>query len=102
MRTRTSFFHARFSTELEPPTGSTRLSDRDRLRGNLALLETATTLIATHVVTDLVLMLLRVRARSPRDQLVQSATTYLDEHCASAGLSFSAVCSMVMLEPSSR
>ncbi|MGW7680206.1 helix-turn-helix domain-containing protein [Kribbella sp. NPDC054772] len=100
MRTRSSFFHARFTTELEPPPGGTRLPDRDRLRGNLALLETATTPIATHVVTDLVLMLLRARARSPRDQLVQSATAYLDEHCTSVDLSLGALAAELGISPS--
>ncbi|WP_328997385.1 AraC family transcriptional regulator [Kribbella sp. NBC_00709] len=97
MRTRTSFFHARFTTSLEPRPGCTRLRDLDRLRGNLALLENANTAIATHVVTDLVLMLRR--ARSPQDRLVHSAMTYLLEHYASPELSLSELASALGISP---
>lgn len=98
MRTRTSFFHARFTTELVPPTGCTRVRDLDRLRGNLALLETANAAMATHVVTDLVLML--GRARSPQDGLVHSAMTYLNEHYASPDVSLSELAAVLGISPS--
>jgi AraC family transcriptional regulator len=98
MRTPTSFFHARFTTELEPPTGRTRVRDLDRLRGNLKLLEDATTAIATHVVTDLVLML--NRTGSPRDPLVHSALTYLNEHYAEPEVSLTELAAALGISPS--
>ncbi|WP_432889154.1 helix-turn-helix domain-containing protein [Kribbella sp. CA-245084] len=98
MRTRTSFFHARFTTELGPPTGRTRVRDLDRLRGNLTLLENATTPIATHVVTDLVLML--SRTGSPEDPVVRSALTYLNEHYASPGMSLTELAAVLGISPS--
>src|SRR5512138_1288806 len=39
MRLPTSFFFARFRTALRPPIGRSRLCDSDRLRADLALLE---------------------------------------------------------------
>ncbi|WP_157997086.1 AraC family transcriptional regulator [Kribbella rubisoli] len=100
MRTRTSFFHARFTTELEPPSGRTRVRDLDRLRGNLKLLEDAATAIATHVVTDLVLMLMLNRAGSPRDPLVHSALTYLNEHYAEPEVSLTELAAALGISPS--
>jgi AraC family transcriptional regulator len=100
MRTPTAFFHARFTTELEPPAGCTRVRDVDRLRGNLAMVETANANVVTHVVTDLVLMLLRTRAHSPQDQLVRSASAYLDEHYASADLSLAELAAAHGISPS--
>jgi AraC-like DNA-binding protein len=98
MRTRTSFFHARFTTELEPPTGCTRFRDLNRLRGNLTLLENANSAIATHVVTDLVLMLRRTR--SPQDPLVHSALTYLNDHYASPDVSLTDLAAVLGISPS--
>lgn len=98
MRTRTSFFHARFTTELDPPPGCSRVRDLDRLRGNLKLLENADSAIATHVVTDLVLMLRRTRA--PQDPLVHSALTYLNEHYASPDLSLTELAAVLGISPS--
>ncbi|MFI5695822.1 helix-turn-helix domain-containing protein [Kribbella sp. NPDC051586] len=98
MRTRTSFFHARFTTELEPPPGRTRVRDLDRLRGNLALLGNSDTAIATHVVTDLVLMLRRTRL--PQDPLVHSAMTYLQEHYASPDVSLTELAASLGISPS--
>jgi AraC-like DNA-binding protein len=90
MRTPTAFFHARFSTDLEPPTARTRLRDLDRLRSDFALLETAqshTDLVAAHVVTDLILMMLRSRRDAPEDQLVRKATTFLLDNFTAPDLS---------------
>jgi len=90
MRTPTAFFHARFSTDLEPPTGRTRLRDLDRVRSDFALLETAqshTDLVAVHVVTDLILMMLRSRRDAPEDQLVRKATTFLLDNFTAPDLS---------------
>ncbi|MFD3400510.1 helix-turn-helix domain-containing protein [Kribbella sp. NPDC058693] len=98
MRTRTSFFHARFTTELDPPPGGTRVRDLDRLRGNLALLERADTAIARHVVTDLVLML--HRAQASQDELVHSAMTYLNEYYASPDVSLNELAAELGLSPS--
>jgi AraC-like DNA-binding protein len=98
MRIRTSFFHARFTTELELPTGRTRVRDLDRLRGNLTLLENATMAIATHVVTDLVLML--SRTATPQDPLVYSALTYLNEHYAAPNLSLTELAAVLGISPS--
>jgi len=98
MRSRTSFFHARFTTELDPPTGRTRVRDLDRLRGNLTLLENATTAIATHVVTDLVLML--SRTSPPKDPVVDSALTYLNEHYVSPDVSLTELAAALGISPS--
>jgi AraC family transcriptional regulator len=98
MRMRTSFFHARFTTELEPPTGRSRVRDLDRLRGNLTLLENANSAIAAHVVTDLILMLRRTR--SPQDPLVHSALTYLNDHYASPDLSLTDLAAVLGISPS--
>ena len=98
MRTRTAFFHARFTTEVQLPTGGTRVRDVGRLRGNLALLETADPAIATHVVTDLVLMLRR--PQTSKDRLVDSATTYLNEHYTSADLSLAELAALLGLSAS--
>lgn len=97
MRTPTAFFHARFTTELEPPTGSTRVRDVDRLRGNLAMLDSST---AEHVVADLVLMLLRDRTESPADHVVRSATSYLLENYAEPDISLAGVAALVGISPS--
>jgi AraC-like DNA-binding protein len=97
MRTPTAFFHARFTTELEPPTGCTRVRDIDRLRGNLAMLDSST---AAHVVADLVLMLLRDRTESPMDQVVRSATSYLLENYAEPDVSLGGMAAMLGISPS--
>jgi len=89
MRTPTSFFHARFDTDLEPPIGHSRVPDPDRLRADLRLLETAgahADLVAAHVVTDIILMALRHR-EVPEDELVRQATAYILDHFASPDLS---------------
>lgn len=90
MQTPTSFFHARFSTELEPPIGHTRLLDVDRLRADLVMLETTEahpSLVVAHVVTDLILMMLRARRDAPGDELVRRATAFILNHFTSPDLS---------------
>ena len=90
MRTPTAFFHARFATDLEPPTGRTRIRDLDRLRSDLALLENAqghTDFVTGHVVTDLILMMLRSRSEAPEDQLVRRATSFILDNFTSPDLS---------------
>jgi AraC-like DNA-binding protein len=90
MRTPAAFFHARFDTELEPPIGRTRLPDLDRLRTNLAMLESTdsrTDLIATHVVTDLVLMALRAPRGEPTDELMDQAVAVILDNFTSPDLS---------------
>ncbi|MER6524215.1 helix-turn-helix transcriptional regulator [Streptomyces sp. NPDC001508] len=89
MQAPTSFFHARFSTDLEPPIGRSRVEDHDRLRTDFAMLEAAqrhADMVAAHVVADIVLMLCRQRD-APEDELVRQATAYLRTHFASADLS---------------
>ncbi|WP_166678479.1 helix-turn-helix domain-containing protein [Kribbella voronezhensis] len=98
----TSFFHARFSTELEPPAGCTRLPDLERLRADLAMLDTAeghADVVAAHVVTDLVLMTLRAHRDAPGDELVRRATTYLLEHFASPDLSLADLAAALGISP---
>lgn len=87
MQRPTAFFHARFRTVLEPPVGRTRLLDLDRLRADLTMLDDHTELIATHVVTDLVLMASRAQRAAPGDELVLQATAYLHDHFDSPDLS---------------
>jgi AraC-like DNA-binding protein len=98
----TSFFHARFSTELEPPAGCTRVPDLDRLRADLRMLETAedhAEVVAAHVVTDLVLMMLRARRDVPGDELVRRATTYLLDHFTSPDLSLGDLAAALGVSP---
>ncbi|WP_427892842.1 helix-turn-helix domain-containing protein [Kribbella sp. GL6] len=98
MQRPTAFFHARFSTELEPPTGLTRLLDLDRLRADLAMLDdNHAELIATHVVTDLVL--LASRSHRPGDKLVLEATAYLHDHFASPDLSLADLADQLGISP---
>ncbi|WP_350275679.1 AraC family transcriptional regulator [Kribbella sp. HUAS MG21] len=90
MRSPVSFFHARFSTELQPPAGRSRLPDLDRLRVNLSMLEATdanSDLVAAHVVTDIVLMTLRAQHDAPEDELVQRATAYIHDHFTAVDLS---------------
>lgn len=90
MRTPTAFFHARFTTDLEPPIGCTHIRDLARLRSDLALLENAeshTDLVVAHVVTDLIMMMLRSRREAPEDQLVRRATTFVLDNFTSPDLS---------------
>ncbi|MEU0095986.1 AraC family transcriptional regulator [Kribbella sp. NPDC006257] len=97
-----SFFHARFSTELEPPAGCTRLPDVGRLRADLAMLDCAeghADLVAAHVVTDLILMMLRAHRDAPGDELVRRATAYLLEHFASPDLSLADLAAGLGISP---
>lgn len=87
MQRPTAFFHARFSTEVEPPIGRTRLLDLDRLRADLAMLDEHAEPIATHVVADLVLMATRAHRAAPHDELVLQATACLHDRCGSPDLS---------------
>ncbi|MFD7155620.1 helix-turn-helix domain-containing protein [Kribbella sp. NPDC059898] len=94
----TAVFHARFSTKLEPPVGRTRLLDLDRLRADLAMLdEDHPSLVATHVVTDLVL--LASRAHRPGDKLVLEATAYLHDHFTSPDLSLGDLADQLGISP---
>ncbi|HWD78351.1 MAG TPA: AraC family transcriptional regulator [Kribbella sp.] len=100
MRTPTAFFHARFTTTLEPPIGRTRLQDLDRLRTDLTMLEDGPTdLIATHVVTDLVLMTLRAHRAAPTDELVHQATTYLHTHYTAPDLALGELADRLGISP---
>ncbi len=86
----TSFFHARFGTELEPPVGRRRVPDLDRLRTDLAMLEAAdghADLVAAHVVADLILMMRRADRDLPGDELVRRATAHILSHFTSPDLS---------------
>ena len=101
----TSIFHARFDTDLEPPVGRTRVPDLDRLRADLDLLESAgapadhADLVAAHVVTDLILMMLRARRDGLDDELVGRATTYLLDHFTSPDLSLTELAAVLEISP---
>jgi len=98
----TSFFHARFETDLEPPAGRTRVPDLDRLRADLAMLEQADApaeVVAAHVVTDLVLMTRRARRDGLDDELVGRATTYLLDHFTSPDLSLADLAAILEISP---
>lgn len=98
----TSFFHARFDAELEPPTGLTRVPDLDRLRADLGMLNAADAqadLVAAHVVTDLILMMLRARRDGPSDELVSRANIYILDHFASPDLSFTDLATILGISP---
>ena len=100
MQSPAAIFHARFSTSLQPPVGRTRLHDLDRLRADLTMLEDDfTDLIATHVVTDLVLMALRAHRGEPGDKLVQEATTYLHSHFTAPDLSLGDLADLLGISP---
>jgi AraC-like DNA-binding protein len=102
MRTPVSFFHARFSTELEPPIGRSRLQDLDRLRTNLTMLEATAghaDLVAAHVVTDLVLMTLRAHRDGPDDEVVRRATAYLHDHFTAPDLSLGDLAVVLGISP---
>ncbi|NUT02358.1 MAG: helix-turn-helix transcriptional regulator [Hamadaea sp.] len=97
----TSFFHARFRTQLEPPIGRTRVLDLDRLRADLAMLEAARAhadLIATHVVADLILMTLN-RPEAAEDDLVRQATAYILGHFERPDLSLNRLASELGISP---
>lgn len=101
MQTPTSFFHARFSTHLEPPIGRSRVQDLDRLQADLTMLETAreyADVVAAHVVTDIVLMMLHQRDADD-DELVRKATAYIQTHFASPGLSLAHLAFALGLSP---
>ncbi|MGW3957139.1 helix-turn-helix transcriptional regulator [Streptomyces sp. NPDC004752] len=101
MQTPTSFFHARFSTDLEPPIGRSRVQDLDRLHTDLMMLETAqkhADVVAAHVVTDIILMMLRQRS-SPEDGLMRQATAYILTHFASPELSLGHLASALEISP---
>ncbi|MEO3741927.1 helix-turn-helix transcriptional regulator [Plantactinospora sp. B5E13] len=102
MRTPTSFFHARFSTEVAPPIGRTRVLDVDRFRADLAMLEAAEAhpgLVAAHVVTDLILMMLRARRDAPGDELVRRATVLILDHFTSPDLSLGDLAAALGISP---
>jgi AraC-like DNA-binding protein len=99
MQTPTSFFHARFSTGLELPAGCTRVQELDRLRADLALLETADDMVATHLVTDIVLLTVRARRDRPGDELIDRTTSYLLEHFASPELSLGELAGVLGISP---
>ncbi|MGW6195605.1 helix-turn-helix domain-containing protein [Kribbella sp. NPDC055110] len=102
MRTPVSFFHARFSTDLEPPAGCRRVQDLDRLRADLTMLEATdghADLVAAHVVTDLVLMTLRAHHDAPGDDLVERATAYVHEHFTAPDLSLGALATALGISP---
>ncbi|MEO3779814.1 AraC family transcriptional regulator [Micromonospora sp. B11E3] len=102
MQTPTSFFHARFSTELEPPIGRTRVPDVDRFRADLAMLEAAEAhpdLLAAHVVTDLILMMLRAHRGAPGDELVRQATALILDHFTSPDLSLGELAAALGISP---
>lgn len=101
MLTPTSFFHARFRTELEPPSGLTRVRDLDRLRVDLRMLEAARAhadLVAAHVVADLVLMVLG-QSEAPEDDLVRQATAYLLDQFARPDLSLNRLAAELGISP---
>ncbi|MEV4353688.1 helix-turn-helix transcriptional regulator [Nonomuraea sp. NPDC049625] len=101
MKTPTSFFFARFLTALEPPIGCSRLRDVDRLRADLALLESTQSasgeghqrldaeMVAAHVVDDVLITLLWERTRGDvrEDVLVRKATACILECFTSPDLS---------------
>jgi AraC-like DNA-binding protein len=98
----TSFFHARFDTALNPPIGRTRVPDLDRLRADLGLVETAeahASLVARHVVTDLLLMMVRARRDAPCDELIGRATTYILDHFDSPDLSLGDLAAILEISP---
>ncbi|MBP2352563.1 transcriptional regulator GlxA family with amidase domain [Kribbella aluminosa] len=99
MQLPTAFLHARFSTELAPPAGRTRLHDLDRLRADLEMLDDHTEVIATHIVTDLVLMALRAHREVPGDELVRQATAYLHDHFTSPDLSLGDLADLLGISP---
>jgi AraC-like DNA-binding protein len=103
MQTPTSFFHARFSTELELPAGCTRVQELDRLRADLALLETADDVVAAHLVTDIVLLTVRAHVDRPVDrpvdELIDRATSYLLEHFTSPELSLGELAGVLGISP---
>jgi AraC-like DNA-binding protein len=102
MQTPVSFFHARFSTELEPPVGCRRVRDLDRLRADLSMLEATdghADLVAAHVVTDLVLMTLRAHHDAPADEVVERATAYIHDHFAVPDLSLGGLATVLGISP---
>lgn len=100
MQSPAAIFHARFTTSLRPPAGRTRLHDLDRLRADLAILEDDfTDLIATHVVTDLILMALRSHRDEPGDTVVQEATTYLHANFTAPDLSLGELAGRLGISP---
>ncbi|MEV6966996.1 helix-turn-helix transcriptional regulator [Hamadaea sp. NPDC051192] len=97
----TSFFHARFRTELEPPIGRTHVQDFDRLRADLRMLEAAQAhadLVAAHVVADLILMTLG-RREADEDDLVRQATAYILDHFARPDLSLTRLAAALGISP---
>ncbi|TCC26928.1 AraC family transcriptional regulator [Kribbella speibonae] len=102
MRSPMSFFHARFSTELDPPTGCRRVRDLDRLRADLKMLEATDAhpdLVAAHVVTDLVLMTLRAHHDAPGDELVERATAAIHDHFTAPDLSLGGLANALGISP---
>lgn len=102
MQTPMSFFHARFSTDLEPPAGCRRVRDPDRLRADLKMLEATdghADLVAAHVVTDLVLMTLHAYRDAPGDDLVERATAALHDHFTDPDLSLGGLATALGISP---
>ena len=100
MTSPTSFFHARFRTDLEPPAGCSRVQDLARLRTDLSMLENHSDLVASHVVTDLILMMRRARQAAPGDQVVSRATTFLLDHFTAPDLSLGELAAELGISPS--
>ena len=102
MQTPVSFFHARFSTDLEPPIGGRQVRDLDRLRADLMMLEATdgpADLVAAHVVTDLVLMTLRAHHDAPGDELVERATAYIHDQFTAPDLALGGLAAALGISP---
>ena len=98
MTSPTSFFHARFSTDLVPPAGCSRVQDLARLRTNLSMLDSHSEPVVAHVVTDLILMMQRQGVHG--DQVVRSATTFILDHFTSPDFSLGELAAALGISPS--
>ena len=98
MTSPTSFFHARFRTDLEPPAGCSRVQDLARLRTDLSLLDSHSELVVAHVVADLILMM--QRQALPGDKVVQRATTFILDHFTSPDFSLGELAEALGISPS--
>ncbi|MFC4010055.1 helix-turn-helix transcriptional regulator [Nonomuraea purpurea] len=114
MRAPTSFFFARFLTVLEPPIGCSRLRDVDRLRANLALLESTQStaeegrqgleadMVVAHVINDVLIAVHRERARAGtrEDALVRKAIAFILDDFTSPDLSLGDLARTLGVSPS--